>query len=80
MVDFPTVVHEALVIFGDLCDTEPARRHFAEYLTGLMVVENKTVRGINRACALTTDPSCLHRWLTEVEWEVTALHDRRLAW
>lgn len=44
------------------------------------MAENKTVRGINRACALTTDPSCLHRWLTEVEWDVTALPDHRLAW
>ena len=25
-------------------------------------------------------PSVLDRWLTEVQWEVTALHDRRLAW
>jgi hypothetical protein len=79
-VDFPTVVQEALVIFGDLFDTEPARRHFAEYLTGLMVAENKTVSGINREFALTTDQSCLNRWLTEVEWDITALNDRRLAW
>ena len=42
IVDFPTVVKEALALFGDLFDTEPARRHFAEYLTGLMVAENKT--------------------------------------
>jgi len=80
IVDFPTVVHEALVIFGDLFDTEPARRHFAEYLTGLMVAENKTVSGINRECALTTDQSCFNRWLTEVAWDITALNDRRLAW
>src|SRR5256885_2390150 len=80
IVEFPTVVQEALVIFGDLFDTEPARRHFAEYLTGLIVAENKTVSGINREFALTTDQSCLNRWLTEVEWDVTALHDRRLAW
>ena len=80
IVDFPTIVQEALVIFGDLCDTEPARRHFAEYLTGLIVAENKTVSGINRECALTTDQSCLNRWLTEIEWDVTALNDRRLAW
>jgi DDE superfamily endonuclease len=80
IVDFPTVVQDALAIFGDLFDTEPARRHFAEYLTGLMVAENKTVSGINRAFALTTDQSCLNRWLTEVEWDVTALNDRRLAW
>jgi DDE superfamily endonuclease len=80
IVDFPTVVQEALVIFGDLFDTEPARRHFAEYLTGLIVAENKTVSGINREFALTTDQSCLNRWLTEVEWDITALNDRRLAW
>src|SRR5262245_15866679 len=80
IVDFPTVVQEALVIFGELFDTESARRHFAEYLTGLIVAENKTVSGLNRAFALPTDQSCLNRWLTEVEWNVTALNDRRLAW
>jgi hypothetical protein len=80
IVDFPTVVKEALALFGDLFDTEPARRHFAEYLTGLIVAENKTVSGINREFALTTDQSCLNRWLTEVQWDVTALNDRRLAW
>ena len=68
IVDFPTVVKEALALFGDL------------FVTGLMVAEKKTVSGINRECALTTDPSCLHRWLTEVQWDVTALNDRRLAW
>jgi len=80
IVDFPTVVKEALAVFGDVFDTEAARRHFAEYLTGLMVAENKTVSGINRAFALTTDQSCLHRWLTEVQWDVKTLKDTRLAW
>jgi hypothetical protein len=80
IVDFPTIVQEALALFGDLFDTEPARRHFAEYLTGLIVAENKTISGINREFALTTDQSCLNRWLTEVKWDVTALNDRRLAW
>jgi hypothetical protein len=79
IVDFPTVVKEALAVFGEVFDTEAARRHFAEDLTGLMVAENKTVSGINRAFALTTDPSCWHRWLPAVPWDVTALHDRRLA-
>jgi hypothetical protein len=67
IVGFPTVVQEALALFGDLFDTEPVRRHFAEYLIGLIVAENKTVSGINREFALTTDQSCLNRWLTEVE-------------
>src|SRR6266581_3619430 len=61
-------------------DTEAARRHFAEYLTGLIVAENKTVSGINREFALTTDQSCLNCWLTEVQWDVKALNEKRLAW
>jgi len=80
IVDFPTVVKDALAVFGEVFDTEPARRHFAEYLTGLIVAETKTVSGINREFALTTDQSCLNRWLTEVHWDVTALNDKRLAW
>jgi hypothetical protein len=79
LVDFPTIVQEALVLFGERFDTEPARRHFAEYLTGLIVAENKTIRGIHREFALTTAQSGLKRWLTEVQWDVTALNERRLA-
>jgi hypothetical protein len=80
LVDFPTIVQEALAVFGNVFDTEAARRHFAEYLTGLMVAERKTVSGINREFALTTDQACVNRWLTEVEWDVTVWNDQRLAW
>jgi hypothetical protein len=41
IVDFPTIVKDALEIFGDLFANAPARQHFAEYLTGLMVAERK---------------------------------------
>ena len=80
IVDFPTIVKEAVDVFGDLFANEPARRHFAEYLTGLMVAEKKTVSGINGAFVVTTDQSCLNRWLNEVTWDVKALNDRRLVW
>lgn len=80
IVDFPTIIKEALDVFGDLFAHEPARQHFAEYLTGLMVAEHKTVSGINRAFAVTTDQSCLNRWLTEAPWDEQALNDRRLEW
>ena len=45
-----------------------------------MIAENKTVSGINREFVVTTDESCLHRWLTEVSWDVKAFNDRRLEW
>ena len=71
IVDFPTIVQEALAVFGNVFDTDAARRHFAEYLTGLMIAEKKTVSGINREFVVTTDQSCLNRWLNEVAWDVT---------
>ena len=79
-VDFPTLVKQALELFGDVFDNEPARRHFAEYLTGLMVAERKNTSAINRLFAVTTDQSCLNRWLVEASWDAAALNDRRLAW
>jgi hypothetical protein len=78
IVEFPHVVQEALREFGDLLPNEPQRRHFAEYLTGLYVAARKTVAGINREFADTTDPSCLNRHLTAADWDVQALNRRRL--
>jgi len=78
IVEFPTIVREALSQYADLFANEPERRHFAEYLTGLLVAERKTVRGINSEFAITTDQSCLNRWITGVEWDVECLNARRL--
>jgi hypothetical protein len=78
IVEFPQVVLEAVAAYGDLFSCEPQRRHFAEYLTGLMVADRKTVLGIHREFAETTDQSCLNKFLTQVEWDVAALNQRRL--
>jgi DDE superfamily endonuclease len=78
IIEFPQVVHDALARYGDLFANECQRRHFAEYLTGLMVAERKTVLGINREFAQTTDQSCLNRFLTDAAWEANNLNQRRL--
>lgn len=78
IVAFPRIVLEALDEFGDLFANEPQRTHFAEYLTGLFVAARKTVTGINREFAQTTDPSCLNRFLHHDIWDVAAFNHRRL--
>src|SRR5436305_13994370 len=78
IIEFPQVVRDALAQYGDLFANECQRRHFAEYLTGLMVAERKTVLGINREFAQTTDQSCLNRFLTDAPWDIEALKERRL--
>jgi hypothetical protein len=78
IVEFPQVVLEAQYYFADLFTCQPQRRHFGEYLTGLLLAERKSVRGINSEFAHTTDQSCLNKFLTTVDWDVAALNQRRL--
>ena len=80
IVDFPTIVKDAVIQFGDLFPNERERIHFAEYLTGLLVADDKNVSAMNREFVKTTDQSCFNRWLTVVEWDVEALNKRRLKW
>lgn len=78
IVAFPQIVEQAVEEFSDLFSCEPQRKHFAEYLTGLMVARHKTVNGISSEFMETTDQSCLNRFLTEVPWDVEQLNERRL--
>ena len=80
IIEFPTLVQHAVEQFGTVFANAPERRHFAEYLTGLLVAEKKTVSGINAEFAQTTDQSCLNRWITEVDWDAAKLNQQRLAW
>src|SRR5712691_9138640 len=80
IIEFPTLVQHAVEQFGAVFANAPERRHFAEYLTGLLVAEKKTVAGMNAEFAQTTDQSCLNRWITEVDWDAAQLNQQRLAW
>jgi hypothetical protein len=80
IIEFPTLVQHAVEQFGTFFAHAPERRHFAEYLTGLLVAEKKPVSGINAEFAQTTDQACLNRWITEVDWDVAKLNQQRLAW
>ena len=80
IIEIPTIVERAVKEFGDLFLNEPERRHFAEYLTGLLIAERKSVSGINSEFAQTTDQSCLNRFLTDAKWSERRLNKRRLGW
>jgi hypothetical protein len=80
IVEFPTVVKEVLGEFAPFFANEPERRHFAEYLTGLIIAHKKNVSAINREFAATTDQSCFNRWITQADWDQEALNLQRIAW
>jgi len=74
------VVQQGLEQFGSIFANECQRRYFAEYVCGLIIAERKSVAGINREFAETTDQSCLNRFLTEAPWDAEALNDARIDW
>ena len=80
VVEFPSVVKQALRTFGSMFENQPSRCHFAEYLTGLIIADRKNVSGINAEFAVTTDQSCLNRWINEVSWDPKQLNKKRLEW
>jgi hypothetical protein len=79
IVEYPQVVQQALKDFEDVFDNQAQRRHFADYLTGLFVAEQKTVLGITNLFAQGTDQSCLNKFLNYVDWDVALLNERRLS-
>lgn len=80
IVEWPTVVRMGVEVFGHVFDNDCQRRHFAEYVCGLIIAHRKTVAGINREFAETTDQSCLNRFLTEAPWDAEALNEARIDW
>jgi len=67
IVEYPKVVEEFLPNFADLF-SKPQLRHLAQYLTGLILCDNKTVSGINDAFYGHRDQSTKNHFLTEAGW------------
>jgi hypothetical protein len=77
----PAVVQSAIDDFlAPLFKNNPQRKHLANYLTGLMISEKKTVTGMTNDMPNASDQSCLNRFLTEVDWDAQELNQARIDW
>jgi len=61
IVDFPTVVKDALDVFGDLFANEPERRHFAEYLNIVTTMPKMGARKSNISLSLSGEAHITYR-------------------
>jgi len=52
--------------------------HFKNYLTGLIVSDNKTVAGMNRQLAIAGNQSSLNRFLTDTNWDANSINKQRI--
>jgi hypothetical protein len=61
-------------LFGNRCQFQ----HFQEYLTGLMVLDNKSLRNMARCIVDSADKTNLSRFLPEAPWDEAAINGRRV--
>jgi SRSO17 transposase len=73
----PLVVAHAGV-FRDLFENRCQFRHFQNYLTGLMVLPNKSMSNIVRCVLDSADKTNLSRFFSEAPWFQEQVNDRRL--
>jgi hypothetical protein len=66
--------------FRDLFENRPQFEHFQEYVTGLMVLDNKTLANMARCIVDSADKTNWSRYMSEAPWFASAVNDRRVAY
>jgi SRSO17 transposase len=65
-------------VFRDLFENRCQMRHFENYLTGLMVLPNKSMANIARCVVDSADKTNLSRFFSEAPWFQGQVNDRRV--
>jgi hypothetical protein len=72
------VVTQHAAVFRDLFENQCQFRHFQHYLTGLMVLPNKSMANIARCILDSADKTNLSRFFSEAPWREDELNRRRI--
>jgi hypothetical protein len=72
------VVSDHAAVFRDLFENQCQFRHFQHYLTGLIVLPNKSLANIARCILDSPDKTNLSRFLAEAPWREDAVNGRRI--
>jgi hypothetical protein len=78
IVCFPRIVEQQAPWFDTVFTTDEQRKHFREYVTGLIAGDEATVTAINSLFLERNDQSALNKFLTQAEWDETELNRRRV--
>ena len=67
-------------VFRDLFENRRQFQHFQNYLTGLIVLPNKSLSNISRCLLDSADKTNLSRFFSQSPWFREPMNDRRLAY
>jgi len=80
IVSVAPLVKEHSEIFRSVFANRKQLRHFENYVTGLMVLENKSMSNIARCIVDSADKTNISRYLSEAPWRAERLNDRRVSY
>jgi hypothetical protein len=72
------VVTEHAAVFRDVFENQCQFRHFQHYLTGLIVLPNKSLANIARCILDSADKTNLSRFFSEAPWRADVINRRRI--
>lgn len=78
IVQFPRIVAENLSYFAPVFETAEQRKHFCEYVTGLIAGDKATIAAINALFLNKNDQSALNKFMTQARWDEIELNYRRV--
>src|ERR687884_1554462 len=67
-------------VFRDLFEHRCQVQHFQNYLTGLIVLDNKSLANIARCVLESADKTNLSRFFSEAPWKEHEVNDRRITY
>lgn len=74
------IITEHSSAFQDLFKNRNQFQHFQNYLTGLIVLDNKTMANITRCILDSADKTNLSRFFSEADWDVASVNKKRVAY
>jgi SRSO17 transposase len=80
IVSVAPLVRDHSEIFRDIFANRKQFRHFENYLTGLMVLDNKSMANIARCVLDSADKTNISRYLSESSWRDEQLNDKRVSY
>lgn len=80
IVTIAPVVAKHSEIFRGYFDNQREFRHFENYLTGLIVLENKSLANISRSIIESADKTNISRFLSKAPWEEHYINERRISY
>lgn len=78
IVSVAPIVLDHSMIFRDIFENRKQFRHFENYLTGLIALDNKSMANMARCILDSADKTNISRYLSETSWIEEKLNDKRV--